>query len=114
MGWVHAGLVIVAVIGGSSWLAQMPFPISDALIMDAANMRQFHDTRLAVIHLMLMVPPPVVMGITIWRGKAFGEPSRTNRRVTLPGWAVVGFLGLWWIMLWGSVGMYQLARWLGW
>ena len=114
MGWVHAGLVIIAVIGGSSWLAEMPFHVSDEGLIYTSEIRQFHDTQLAVAHLMLMIPPPVVIGITIWRGKALGEPSRADRGVTLPGWATVGFLGLWWVMLWGSVGMYQMARWLGW
>ncbi|MCG8626986.1 MAG: hypothetical protein MJE68_33920 [Proteobacteria bacterium] len=72
-----------------------------------------HELQTTISHLVLLIPPPVVIGITIWRGKAFGEPDGgTSRRVSLPGWVVVGILGFWWVMLLGSVGMYQIAQWL--
>lgn len=114
MGWIHAGLVVVAVMGGSCALANMPIIYQIGVDEGAVFVaRDIHELQTTISHLVLLIPPPIVIGMTIWRGKAFGEPDgKIARRITLPGWATIGVLGLWWVMLWGSVGMYQISRWL--
>ena len=109
MGWVHAVLTILAVVGGSHFAADLPYYYHDEGVADLA---QFHQLRFIIVGIIMLTPPPVMVGIVLWRGRAFGEPPDPDRRVSLPAMATAAILVLWWLMLAGSVGMsiaYQLA-----
>lgn len=65
-------------------------------------------------YVVLLVPPPVVMGVVLWRKKVFGEPCGGDRRLSGPVIVTVVIVGVWWVGVLGSAGMVLLYGLMGW
>ena len=118
MGWTHAFLTIAAVVGGSTFAANSVFQIpiyhdgDFVYSMDLGFQSVSYLQTLAQVA--VFVPPPVVIGITLWRRKVFGEPPNINRKLSWSTLTTVIILGLWWMGPLGSIGMMYLHQLIGW
>lgn len=103
MGWAHAGLAILAVVGAP--------PAVYGLLPDI----YWPDTGWAPLYddlstMIFWVPAPVVVGITLWRRRVFGEQPRADGRTTLPAMTTAAILGMWWLLLISG----PVRHWAGW
>ena len=120
MGWSHATLTILAVVGApfvlSSLLTYCTYqdplgcavyfaPFAGASLLTYwpdAGWTRFYEISDVLQMILLWAPAPVVVGITLWRKRASGERPRADGRTTLPAMTTVAILGLWWLLLIGN------------
>ena len=113
MGWTHAILTIIAVVGGSTFAADSLWQIP---IYHNGDFVHAGDLGIPLLYaqplvgVAVLVPPPAVIGIILWRRKVFGEPPNINRKLSWPTITTVIILGLWWMVPLGSIGMMYLHR----
>lgn len=108
MGWVHAALTILAVVGAPPAVLSLPSLLEIYwLDVEAA---QFYEISSALAMILILVLAPAVVGITIWRKRVFGEQPRADGRMTLPAMTTVAILGLLWLVPTSSV----VRAWIGW
>ena len=94
MGWAHAVLTILVGVGAShaiSWLL--------SLLDYGFGMKWLWLHDILGLILIIWAPAPIVIGITIWKKKVFGEQPRADGRMTLPAITTIIILGMWWALL---------------
>ena len=106
MGWAHAALTILVAVGAP--LAGLSL-LSPFYWLDAET-ASFYDILDALTRIPILAPAPVVVGITIWRKRVFGERPRADGRMTLPAMTTVAILGMWWLFPVSSL----VRDWIGW
>lgn len=109
MGWVHAILTILAVIGSPPVISSLLFRL-EIYRLDIEREQLYYDILNTLEMALILAPAPVVIGITIGRKKVFGEQPRADGRMTLPAMVTVAILGMWWLL--PSSGLIRL--WTGW
>ena len=114
MGWAHAGLVILAVIGGSMGSLHILGLINTSTFDDLDKVFPLYHVVDSLQLACLLVPAPVTIGIIIRRRRLFFEPPDPDRGMSLPAMVAVAVLGLWWLMYAGSIGLHYLDPWIWW
>ena len=122
LGWLHAGLAIVAVIGVSMGSIIILNLIS-ILSMEMATSHDL-DKSFPLAHMVnflplacILVPAPAAIGIIIWRRRLFFEPPNSDRGMSLPAMVAVAVIGLWWLMPASSILPYtfvNILEWMNW
>lgn len=103
MGWAHAALTILAVVGA-------PPVVLWGIYWPDVEAAQFYDILDALTWILILAPAPAVVGITIWRKRVFGERPRADGRMSLPAMTTVAILGMWWLLTNSSM----VRAWIGW
>ena len=122
LGWLHAGLAIVAVIGGSMG-SIIILNLITILSMETAISHDL-DQSFPLAHIVnslplacILIPAPVAIGIIIWRRRLFFEPSDPDRGMSLPAMVTVAVIGLWWLMPASSIlpdAFVNTLEWMNW
>lgn len=108
MGWVHAALTILAVVGAPPAVLSLLSLLG--IYWPDVETVLFYDILDALTWILILAPAPAVVGITIWRKRVFGEQPRADGRMSLPAMTAVAILGMWWLLPISSMVRY----WIGW
>lgn len=98
MGWTHAILTIIAVVGGSTFAADSLWQVPiyhEGEFVHADDLGVPLLFAQPLVGVAVLVPPPAVIGITFWRRKVFGEPPNINRKLSWSTITTVIILGIW-------------------
>lgn len=102
----------MAVVGGSSLAAE--WVLQGAIYFDDSASYDDLNPLYVLAYMVLLVPPPVVIGVVLWRGHVFGEPPGAGRKLSWPVLVTVIIVGVWWVGVLGSAGMMLLYTLMGW